>query len=291
MGFANRKIRIPLIFAYKLRLAFSIALVPVITSVMVAALLFIFLKLNLFHMEALGLVINEQVRGAYYDQIIRELSAELPTLTILVTAIFLLGFIVITWAVSPFVRAERLIRRTCLSSTHKEFRYDVHFSEDANFDALIRDFIQEVESGLPVEPTGIIVRRRTQWRFVIEYFLVFGVISALSGAVFSAVFLSVYERVVSLSLQLVMVRNLKGHYFNAQQDVLTDILNFTVTFSFVAYLWIGRVVHRHISINLYVFSRVIAEARFPIPLRSGQTFYGLADALNRAYQKHRVQRA
>lgn len=290
MGFANRKIRIPLIFAYKLRVATSIALVPMLTAAMVAALLFIFLKLNLFHMEALGLVINEEVRGAYYDHVIRELMVEIPTILTLIIAIFFLGFIVVSWAVSPFVRAERLIRRTCLSSHDREFRYDVHFTEDANFDALVRDFVQEVESGLPVEPTGLIVRRRTQWRFLFEYFLVFGVISALSGAVFSAVFLSVYERVVSLSLQLVMVRNLKGHYFNAQQDMLADILNFTVTFSFVAYLWIGRVVHRHLSVNLYVFSRVIAEARFPIALRPGQTFYGLADALNRAYQKHRIQR-
>lgn len=290
MTWFQTKVRLPLVFVYKMRAASAIAFVPFFTAVFLLCLVFIFLRLNLYHLEALGLVINDQIRGAYFDLIFREVIAELPKVGIFIAAIFCLGFIVVNWAVSPFVRAERLIRNRCLSGKYREFRYDVHFSENKTFDTLVNDFVMQVEDGLPLEADNRVIRRRLQWRFLFEYIVVFGLVSAISGAVFSSIFLTVYERVVSLGLQLVMVRNLRGHYFNAQQELLTDVLNFSITFSFLAYVWIGLAIRRHLSINLFVFSRVIAERRFPIPMHSRQTYYGLADALNRAFLKHRQNR-
>lgn len=278
------------IFRYKFATALWLAAVPIATIAVASLILFTFAKLNLYYIESLGVLINAQIREAYYDQLVNEISGVVPHLALLVAAAFVVGFIVMNWATSPFVRARIYIERTILSPRSERRLRDLTVSEDPVFEQTVRDFCTQVASGSKVEATVNVVNRPHNLRFVVKYLLTFVTVSLLAGLSLSSVFFVAYDKIITISLQLVPGKKLTGHYFNAQQDILANAINASVVVALLAYLWIGWKVHRYMALNLFIFSKAITERRFPVALRKRDIYYALAETINKAYAKHKQSR-
>lgn len=275
---------------YKLKTALWLAAVPVAITALVFGILMIFIKVNIYHIESLGGLINEDVRGGYYDQIIGHLDEILPQIGLLFVSVFIVAYMVMRWAASPFERARIYIERTILSQRAERASYDFSVSEDPVFEQLVRDFCEQIQTGSSVQARVSVESRPLNLRFLFKYIVTFGVVSVLVGLSLTSIFLLAYDKIVSISLQLIPGKSLSGHYFTAQQEILGDALNASIFFGLLVYAWIGWKIHKYMRLNLFVFSKAISERRFPVALKRREIYYALAEALNRAYAKHKQNR-
>lgn len=278
------------VFRYKFFTALVLAMVPVTITIIGLSLLLVFTKLNLYHIEAMGVIINSELRQAYYDQVISDVSEVLPEVSLLVLAVFVVSFIVMNWATSPFERARRYLENSVFTQKKKRRRYDMTITEDPIFDTLVREFCDQVCAGTELSPSITSVLRPSNARFLVKFALTFIAVSFLSGMSLTSLFFVAYNKIISLSIQLVQAKQLSGHYFNAQQEILTDTLDIAILISLFIYFWMGRQIYRYMSLNLYAFSKAISENRFPIAMRRTEVYHELADTINLAYIKHKHSR-
>lgn len=282
--------KVPRVFRYKIMMASVLTAVPLAITAIVIVLLLVFTKLNLYHIESVGVLINEDVRDAYYDQVFDRMQEVAPQMAGLILAIFVISFIMMNWATSPFERARAHVERTVLKHAKRKRQYDLEVSEDPVFEQLVREFCTQVNTGESLGATLTVDKRPLNLRFITKFALTFSAVSFLSGLSFSSLFLVAYDKIVSLSIHLVQGKQLSAHYYNAQQEILADTLNGSVVIALFIYFWIGRHIYKYLNLNLYAFSKAISEQRFPIAIRRREVYHEFADSLNRAYAKHKQSR-
>ena len=275
---------------YKWRMACVFSLVPFIANLFVFILVMVFTKLNLYHIEAQGALVNEQVREAYYSQVFGELLAQAPNVGLLGLAVFIVGYITMNWATSPFVRARKYVDHKVLKAKMKKRKLSLSVAEDPVFEQLVGEYCEQILTGVSIQANLREVTRPWILRFLAKITITFSMVSFLSGISLGSLVFMIHEKIVTLSLQLIHGRKISGHFFNAQEEILQDSIQFTVFIVFFANFLIGRSVYRFMHINLYAFSKAIAEDRFPIAIRSNEVYYTLAESLNRAYATHKKNR-
>lgn len=275
------------ILRYQLRKALLLTTVPMIVIIFLMVIMSVFVKLNIYYLEASGVPINDQIRYAYFDRVINEVLGASEYVGQLLASIFIVSFILMRWAISPFTRAERYIRKNVLNETSWSETKFANFSEFPEFDKIVHQFVTacrtntvtKVETTIPKVPWNV--------RFFAKFFAAFTCLSLLSGKILASIFFLAYDRVVSLSLSLVPAQKLASHYFIAQQEILRDTVDFGVYTSILLYMILGRQISNYMANNIFIFARAISEQRFPIVLRKRDVYVGLADTLNKSFLKHR----
>jgi hypothetical protein len=267
------------------------ALVPFLANAFVFILVLVFTKLNLYHIEAQGALVNDLVREAYYSQIFAKIIEQAPNVGFLGLSVFILGYITMNWATSPFTRARSYIEFKVLRKKGKRRNLNFNISEDPVFEQLIAEYCEQILTGVPIQANLTEVKRPWAFRFLAKISITFSAVSFLSGLSLGSIIFIIQERIVGLSLQLVQGRKISAHFFNAQQEILEDSVKFTIFLVFIVNFFIGRAVYRFLRMNLFAFSKAIAEDRFPIAIRANEIYYPLAETLNRAYAKHKKNRA
>lgn len=275
------------VLRYQLKNAAILSSVPILVIILLLAMLSVFVKLNIYYLEALGIPINDQLRFAYFDQVFNEVVYAGKYILELIAAVFIVSFILMRWAISPFVRAEKFTRKNVLEDDSWEEKQFAHFSEHPGFDQIVNQFVQACRTKTEMVIDSPIDQIPWNQRFFIKFMIAFGLLSYLSGKILSSVFFLAYERVVALSISLVPADKLVSHYFVAQQEILSDIVNFGVYVSIIIYFFLGRGISRYMAANIYIFSRAISEQKFPIILRKRDIYIRLADTLNKAYLVNR----
>jgi hypothetical protein len=102
--------------AYQLRCSFLLTAVPLLCLVVLTALLFNFAQMNLFFLENKGMLIGEELRQAYFDQVQLELHDVIWFVVALYFLTLGISFMVMGWAVSPFVNGEKVLRQALANS-------------------------------------------------------------------------------------------------------------------------------------------------------------------------------
>lgn len=283
--FANKEIfpKLSGIAKYHIRYTLMLSAVPLICGSLLLMLVSMFSKLNLYFLEANGLLLDEQVRDAYYKQVEIEMFSVLGYLgfQVLVTAI--VSLLVMRWATSPFSVAQKTVQRA-LDNPDTLKPASHWLSESPMFDRMIWLFSLRVKSGGPnqiKEP----VHFGMNLPFLAKFTLSFGILSVCTGYVLSIIMDSVYKRIIDLALQLLRTNRVSSHYFTAQQDMLQDANTFTTGLAMVCYIFLGWQISRYMATMLFVFSRAMHEDKFPISLRSTDLYLGLAETMNKARNK------
>jgi hypothetical protein len=266
---------------YQLRYILLLAAVPLACGTMLLLLFYVFAELNLYFLEANGLILDEQVREGYFQQVGMEVFSVIGYLGLQVAATFVAATVVMRWAAAPFSAAVESVRSAMASGGNTPLARTRWFSESPSFDRLTDEFAQGVKAGKKAsftKPQSF----ATNYPFLIKFVVTFGILSVSTGYVMSIIMDSVYRRIVDLALQIVKANSFVGHYFTAQQDILQKANSFTVALSLLLYFFVGLQISRYMGKMLFVFSRAIHEDRFPIVLREGDIYTGLAQALNEA---------
>jgi hypothetical protein len=267
---------------YQLSQTFLLSLVPLICGVLLLLLLMVFSKLNLYYLEANGLILDEQVRDAYFHQVQLELFDVVWFLVMQLVATSAAAFVVMRWASSPFLSAKKMVL-IAGNAPEKLQPASKALTESHIFDRYIWSFCLRVKGGgennlvnAPLPYTGV------NFLFLLKFFLTFTMLSIVTGYVMNIILSSVYERIITLALELLRNTNTMGHYFLAQQDVLRDATYIMTSFSLVIYFFMGIHISKYMSEMIYVFSRALKEDRFPITLRGNDLYHDLADTMNQA---------
>lgn len=280
---------------YKLRNAFYIALVPFFSSITVIAIILIFTKLNLYFLESNGLIINPEIRRAYYDQMIQHILPLLGFFGLLVIGSGAIGYVVVSWATSPFTDAKKILDELLLAD-ETNAKKAVHKSrfwltESPDFTQVIQEFIEQMLTGKIAGRTKNKVPMPSNFRFIIKFGLVFTALSIISAYTLGIFIGSVYERVLSLGISFInvssgnAVTSIKGHFFTAQQEILQDVLWVVMGISILVYIFLARKIENYMDNMIWVFSRSLRENRFPLRLRAADLYHDLADTINRSYHK------
>lgn len=268
---------------YHIRYSIFLASVPLICGSVLLLLLWVFTKLNLYFLESRGMVLDPQVREAYFSQVQMETFAVIGYLVLQVAVSLVASFLVMRWATAPFATSERQVR-TALKTPDK-LKPEVNWmSESPAFDRLIWQFCLRIKAG-GENTVKELPNFGLNYPFLIKYFLTYGALSISTGYVLSIIMDTIYRRIIDLGLQLVKANDIGQHYFLAQQDILKDATYFTMIFSVCIYLYIGVLISNQMSNMLFVFSRAIKDDKFPIYLRMGDLYTGLAETLNEGREK------
>jgi len=281
----NPEIIAPLSKIQKYHIRYSIFLgsVPLICGSILLLLLWVFTKLNLFYLESRGMVLDPQIREAYFSQVQMETFAVIGYLVLQVAVSLVASFLVMRWATAPFATSERQVK--VAMSTPDKLKPEVNWmSESPAFDRIVWQFCLRIKAG-GENTVKDLPYFGLNYPFLIKYFLTYGALSVSTGYVLSIIMDTIYRRTVELGLQLVRTKEIGQHYFLAQQDILKDATYFAMILSICIYLWIGVLISKQMSNMLFVFSRAIKDDRFPIYLRMGDLYTGLAETLNEARTK------
>ncbi len=284
----NRNVTTPLgpIARYNLRYATMLTMVPFFCGLILMLLLTVFAKLNLYYLEASGMLINEEIRDAYFAQVQIETISVAGYLVLQMLMTAAVSIVVMRWASAPFTTALRTIE-TAVNSPDGLRPTMRMLSESPAFDRVIWLFALRVKNGGENQIKESPHRYMANILFLAKFLITYVILSLITGRFMGITIGIVYEKVVALAIQLVKVTNMKSasHYFSAQQDVLQDATTITTTVSVVVYLVIGLNIARYMSTMIWVFSRALEEDRFPIQLRTDDVYHSLAASLNRARER------
>jgi len=272
--------------AFHVRWAIYLSSVPLISSLILVLLLFVFAKLNLFVLEGAGMVVDERLREAYYDTILLEMSPDLLLVGLLLLLTFAVGWISARWATSPFRDAEKLIW-TALHEPAELRRPRKWLSESPEFEALLWSHSEKVAGRDPNAGGGRIPSVTFTPLFSLKFLAVFIPLAVVTGFFLGNVLTSAYMRIVSLALGLVRDPGVVQHYFLSQQEILTDATVLVSSFALLAYLLMGMSLSRYMATMIFVFARGIVEHRFPLKLRGTDIYNSLARTLNEANERLR----
>ncbi len=289
-GIANRNITTPLgpVGRYHLRYAALLTLVPLLCGIVLLLLLTVFAKLNLYYLEANGLIVDEQIRDAYYSQVQTETMDVTGYLLLQLVVTAIVSVVVMRWASAPFGNAARTIE-TALSNPDKLRPRNRWLSESAYFDRVVWLFALRVKNGGESQAKDRSSNVVANLFFLMKFWFTFAILSVVTGYFMGIIIGTVYGKIISLAFELVKNTNLNAaqHFFAAQQEVLHDATVITTATSLVVYFVIGIQISRYMTTMIFVFSRAIEEDRFPVQLRTNDVYHGLAVLLNRAREKIR----
>lgn len=284
----SRNLTAPLgpIARYHVRYTALLTAVPLICGVVLMLLLSVFAKLNLFYLEANGMMMNDEVREAYFSQVQTETMgmAGFLLLQLVVTAI--ISIVVMRWASAPFNNAAATVKMAMTNPDSLQ-PHSRMLSESPFFDRVVWLFALRVKSGGANQIKDSANGLMTNVLFFTKFSVTFGVLSVVTGYFMGITISTVYSKIVSLAIQLVRNTNMTaaGHYFAAQEEVLRDATMITTAVSIVIYVVVGMRISRYMATMIFVFSRALEEDRFPIQLRTDDIYHGLAAQLNKAREK------
>jgi hypothetical protein len=286
--FRNRNVTAPLgpIARYNLRFSILLTLVPFFCGLLLMLLLTVFAKLNLYYLEASGMLVNDQVRDAYFAQVQIETMSVAGFLLLQMLMTAAVSIVVMRWASAPFTSALRTVE-TAMNAPDKLRPSMRLLSESPGFDRVIWLFALRVKNGGENQIKESPMRFTANLLFLGKFVIAYTILSIVTGRFMGMTIGIVYDKIVALAIQLVKNTNMTaaGHYFSAQQDVLQDAITITTVVSVVVYLLIGLNVARYMSTMIWVFSRALEEDRFPVQLRTDDVYHGLAASLNRARER------
>lgn len=283
----NRTIPVPKlseIAKYHLQYTLLLSAVPLVCGLLLILLLTVFAKLNLYFLEANGMLLDEQLRDAYFKQVELETFSVVGYLILQVFVTAIASFMVMRWATAPFTGAQKMIQMAMdkPDSMKPASRW---LSESPVFDRLVWLFALRVKSGGENQVKEAILPYGTNLPFLGKFLITFTILSFSTGYVLSIIMDSVYKRIIDLALQLTRSTGVTGHYFLAQQDMLKDANTLTTALALLCYFLLGLSISKYMATMLFVFSRAMYEDKFPITLRGSDLFLGLAEAMNRAREK------
>ncbi|MGE3262630.1 MAG: hypothetical protein AB7K68_12685 [Bacteriovoracia bacterium] len=270
--------------SYQIRQAFLLSLVPLFCGMLLMLLLFVFAKLNLYYLEANGLILDSQVRDAYYLQVQVEILGVIGFLVAQTLMTAAVTFVVMRWATAPFTNAYRMLE-LAVNSPDAMKPMSRWLSESPKFDSVIFDFCRKIrgEQTAPAQETDTYFQ--INLRFLVKFLAATAALSVLTGYVTTIIFGTIYRHIVDLALQLVQSSRSMPHYFLAQEEILSDGAFLLSLISFAVFACLGIQIARYMANMVFVFSRAIQEDKFPITLRSNDVYKDLAAALNEARVK------
>ena len=133
---------------YKVKFSCYLTMVPVFSTMILLVQLMIFSMLNLYYLEGNGLIVDHQVREAYYQQVVSEVLPLTVYILVVIAANFFLSFIVMSWAVSPFTSAEKKIRAFDGKNVAPG-SMNALLTENGLIDLAVNSFLLELSSGKP----------------------------------------------------------------------------------------------------------------------------------------------
>jgi hypothetical protein len=268
---------------YQIRQVLLLVSIPVFCGLVTTLLFSVFTQLNLYFLEANGLFLDEQVRGAYFTQVEIETLGVIGYVGLQILVTVVVSFLVMRWASAPFTNARKMID-LALADPQKLRPASRLLSESPAFDRLVWQFCLKVRSGgdlnLPKPRTLV-----TNYPFLAKFMITFAVLSVSTSYVMSILMDTVYRRTVDLGLQLVRPTRNVGHYFLAQQEMLQSANTFTLCLSLALYFLLGLYISRYMATMIFVFSRAMHEDQFPLTLRAGDIYGELADSMNKGREK------
>ena len=270
--------RLSLVQRYRLKCSLLLTSVPLFCSIILTSLLFCFSQLNLYYLENGGLIVNDGVRKAYHDQINMELTDVGWYVMMLFAITFLVSFLLMGWAVSPFVNAEKVLR-SALASPDKKLHETDWLSESPVFHKLIWGLAQRLKDRVFAFDDIAEPKYQFNYRFFLKFVVSFYTISVATGYVLGIILNTVYLKIVSLATHLVRMEQ-RGYYFLAQEELLKAGVSLMVVISCLVYAVIGYYVTRYLGNMIFVFSRAIKQHHFPLKLRHSDVYHGLAAAIS-----------
>lgn len=266
--------------AYKVRYSIYLTLVPIFSAAILIVQLLIFSMLNLYYLEGTGLIIDTRIREAYYDQVIAEIATVSGSLALIIVASFFLSMIVLNWAVTPFTSAEKLIRGFKPGGPVPDLKSGWS-SESRSLDRGVHAFLKEMATG---EPQKEFQRRNPGFKanlpFLVKFTAIYTILSVLIGYSLGLLLNGAFNKIISLALNLFHGQFVRGHFFTAQDEVLTLGVIVSVVVSAFVYILIGYNLSKYMSTMVMVFYRSFKEKRFPIHLRKSDIYQSLAEAIN-----------
>lgn len=264
--------------AYKLRYAVYLTCVPAVVTLVMSLQLVIFGQLNLYFMEGSGLIIHDQIREAYYDQLIQVMLPLTGYLAGLIIACFVVSLMVMNWACSPFSRAQKMVKE-CLEGKEPVMP-NVWSSEGAVVEENIFKLMRAVYKKIPLNEVKFHPRRNPiSIGFLLRFGAIYLIISIVTGVVLGTLLNSVHSKVVSLALNLIP-NKLSTHFFTAQEEVLSSGTLVLFICALFTYFFIGYHIAKYLNVMSMVFSTIIREQRFPVRLRRTDIYHDLANTIN-----------
>ena len=268
---------------YNLRHVLYLAAIPIICAAAFVALLSIFSKLNLYYLQSNGLIVDDQIRTAYFHQVEMRIWEVLWYFLAQVLVTIIVGAVCMKWANAPFVSAEKMVLKT-ISDPDSLKPGAKMLSESLVFDRFVWQHCLRIRSGGPNTLQDLkLPNLGVNYLFLGKFYLVFGALSLLTGSVMGIIINTVFDKIVNLAINLVQNANVMTHYFVAQQEILKDAAFAMTILSLLFFFVIGLQISNYMSKMIFVFCRTMKEDRFPVQLRNGDIYDGFADALNKSW--------
>lgn len=266
--------------SYRLRFALYLTMVPLVGTAILTLQLLIFSMLNLYYLEGNGLIIDDRIREAYYQQVFGQVAPLLVSLLGLVAVSFVVSMIAMRWATSPFDAAEKAIRLYQKDSGPIKLTAS-WMSENTLLDRGVQAFLNQLSTG---QPQKEFQRKNPLFHinlsFLLRFTAIYLILAIVTGLILGTLLSEAFTKIVSLAINLLQRQVIQGHYFTAQEQVLTLGVYVTVFVSVAVYVAIGYQVANYMSTMVMVFYRAFKEQRFPIHLRKTDIYLSLATAVN-----------
>lgn len=278
---------------FQLQVCFQIAFLPFVAFSFTAFVLWVFINMIHIFFESNGLLVHQDLRGAFVDAIMQETMYLIPYLGVFITALFFLGHFISNLLLRPFkfisdytIKVYQSPNDTFSPSTVNELKLPISFgirffhylNESRKMKRLVPAVVEEKYAQIK-KPIFDVV-------FFVHYFIFLGIACAIATWGLYMFTIDMHERIVNLSLSILKSHSQSlVHFLNQQKEILDTVLVISSGILCFCYILLGQIIVSKVNGVSYNFFRTMREfmggnyhAR--VKLRGNDPAHGYADSLN-----------
>lgn len=278
---------------FQLQTCLLIAFIPVIAFSFTGFILWIFLNMIHIFFEANGLMVHQDLRGAFIDAIFQETFYIIPYLGVFTTALFFLGYYISNLLLRPFkfisdytIKVYQNPGETFSPNTINEFKLPISFG------IKFFHYLSEARKIKKIAPSHIEPQFKNIENpifdivFFCHYFLFLSLACAIATWGLYLFTVDMHDRIVELSLSLLKTHSHSlVHFLKKQEETLDTVITISSSILFISYIMLGKVIVSKVNGVSYNFFKTMREFMLGnfnarVRLRKNDPGHSYADSLN-----------
>lgn len=243
---------------FKISVALKVMMVPIIASIFLGYMLWVLVRMNNIFFEANGFMGLSELRDAYFDFILMELSTLFPYIGGVLILLFFTGMYIGSLLLRPFA----IIGAYCEKAIHDEnvvyepdmfsdYKLLTRFSE--HFFSYIRNARKEGKLLTDVIPLNYTRIHKPVFDkiFFFHFSLFLSIISIISSVLLVIIAVDIHESIIQLAIKALKLKGQSSTYFLLEQSFIMQ----SVTWVTVAIIVLG-----YLLLALHLYGRVAGPA-------------------------------
>ncbi|MFZ4715134.1 MAG: hypothetical protein ACOYL6_15540 [Bacteriovoracaceae bacterium] len=270
-----------------LKTSFKLTLAPAICVLFSIYSLWLYVEMNYIFFASGGLFRDEIAKEAFYDLILGGMADYFPYIFFYISGVFLLGLALSYLVLHPFVKLSKISQAAGknLEESLKVLSKMSNSRSIVQISKILFAYISKSPQASSEEKNEGAAGPGRDYGLYMQYFILFLVLTCLSGLGLSILAEQMYEHVLDIAISQVKFTNSNSYYLTNVKNVLEVITLVTVFINSFILIWISKGIIKEIEGVSYAFHRDVSkivkgEHKHRIHLRKDDPGQEAAESLN-----------